>query len=373
MHTGIKYSRQKCVQQNDRAGAALVTILVVSLLLMTAGVTMVVLSNQSMHRIKRTVSVAQAQAVAEAGIADMVAKLGSNYTAWQNASNVATFLDNGTYHVTTRQQPNGNVLIISDGLHMSFSNRTIMELLGTTQTHLNELFNLNSAIMSDGDIRISTAAYTVNGDLHANQDVIANGGAKNGTINGDISAGGTIGTFNNVSGTTTSGVPRITLPPSGPFNFDSYRQLAINNGVYLEGNQSLRGKPIATAPNGIMYVNGDLTIGNQSAYSGTIVVNGNISIANHFVHSAFAGASNMPSLLSTGTITLQNNCTLNGVVFAQVNVSIQNNVTINGGVISLGYTEIQNCSTITHGTAYPAWDPLNPAVPPEVIVGGWLK
>jgi len=373
MHTEVKYYRQQCVPQECRAGAALVTILVVSLVLMTAGVTMMVLSNQSMHRIKRTVSMAQAQAVAEAGIADMVAKLGSNYTVWQNATHVAPFLSNGTYYVTTEPQTNGNVLITSDGLYLGFSNRTIMELLGTTQTHNNDLYDLNSAIMAGGDVRFSTAAYTMHGDVHGNQNVTASSGAWNGTINGDISAGGTVDTFYNVSGDTNSGVPPITLPPPGPFNFDSYRQLATNNGVYLEGNQSLSGKPIATAPNGIMYVNGTLTIGNQSTYTGTIVANGNITVINHFTQTAFPATSNMPSLLSTGTITLQNNCTLDGVIFAQVNVSIQNHVTIVGGVISLGYTEIRNCSTITHGTGYPAWDPLNPEVPSEVIVGGWLK
>jgi len=81
----------------------------------------------------------------------------------------------------------------------------------------------------------------------------------------------------------------------------------------------------------------------------------------------------MPSLLSTGIITIQNNTTLNGVVYAALNVVLQNSITINGGVISGGITEIQNNITITHGTGYPAWDPLNPEVPSDVIVGGWLK
>ena len=81
----------------------------------------------------------------------------------------------------------------------------------------------------------------------------------------------------------------------------------------------------------------------------------------------------MPSLLSTGTITIQNHTTLNGVVYAAVNVILRNNTTITGGVISGGYTEIRNCVTITHGNGYPVWDPLNPEVPPDVIVGGWLK
>ena len=361
----------------NTTGSALVAVLGISMILMLAGVTMVVLSRQSMHRIHCTAHNAQAQAVAEAGIADMVAKLGANYTLWQNNTNTATFFTNGAYYVTT-VQTNGNVLITSDGIYMAASNRTIMELLGTVQTHWNELYNTNSAVMSDGDVRFTTAAWTMNGDTHANQDIETSGGGKNGNINGDVSAVGNIGTLNNVTGDTDDEATPETVPPEGPFNFDSYRQMATNNGVYLEGDQTLNGKPIASPTNGILYINGDLTIQNQSSFTGTIVVNGNVTIVNHFTQTNTPScydpvSSNMPSVLSTGTITINNHTTLNGVVYAAVNVILQNSITINGGVISGGYTEIQNNITITHGTGYPVWDPLNPEVPPEVISGGWLK
>ena len=59
----------------NTAGSALIAVLGVSIILMLAGVTMVVLSRQSMHRIHLTVHYAQAQAVAEAGIAAMIANL----------------------------------------------------------------------------------------------------------------------------------------------------------------------------------------------------------------------------------------------------------------------------------------------------------
>ncbi|MBU4211548.1 MAG: FapA family protein [Kiritimatiellae bacterium] len=362
---------------NDRAGSALVAVLGVSLILMLAGVTMVVLSRQSMHRIHRTVRYAQAQAVAEAGIADMIAKLGTNYTAWQNTTYMNTFFTNGAYYVTTRQT-NGNVLITSDGIYMEASNRTIIELLGTVSSNWDELYNLNSAVMAGGNVNFSTAAFTMNGDIHANGNATSSGGAQNGTVNGNISAVGNIGTFNNVTGTNNDEAAVETIPPTGPFNFDSYRQMATNNGTYLESNQTLVGKPITNSANGILYVNGNLTIQNQSSFTGTIVVAGNVTIVNHFTQTNDPSiydpvSSNMPSLLCTGNITINNNTTLNGVVYAAGNVIIQNNTTINGGVISGGNTEIQNSTTITAGAGYPVWDPLDPTVPPEVIVGGWLK
>ncbi len=357
---------------SGRDGAALVTILIVSLILMIAGAALLVLSGQSAHRIRRTVFGAQAQAVAEAGIADMVAKLGTNYTAWENATYTATFLSGGVYRVTTQLQSNGNVLIISDGLYQGASNRTIMELLGTLTTRYNELYNLGSAILSGGNVSFATAAFNMDGDIHGNADVTGSSGAQNGTIDGVISAGGTVDS--NLGGSShTSGVPPIVLPPEGPFNFDSYRTLAISNGVYLEGNQALSGTPIATAPNYILYVNGNLTINGNSTYTGTIVANGNITVNNQFTQTQPAGVSNMPSLLATGSISLYNHEEFNGVMFARVNIDIENHITINGGVIAGGATSLRNNVTIHHGTAYPAWDPLNPEVPPEVIVGGWLK
>ncbi|MFA5342987.1 MAG: hypothetical protein WC381_03380 [Kiritimatiellia bacterium] len=360
---------------DGRSGSALVVVLGISLVLMLAGVTMVVLSRQSMHRIQRMAHYAQAQAVAEAGIADMIAKLGTNYAFWQSNAYTAPFFSNGAYHVTTQLQTNGNVLITSDGIYMEASNRTIMELLGTVQTHWNELYDTNSAILSDGLITLATGAYDIYGNVHANGNV----SLANGTVNGDVTAGGTVNGSSGVTGTISNGAPLSPVPPSGPFNFDSYRQMATNGGAYREGNQNLSGNPIASpAPvggisNGVLYVNGDLTIGNLSSYAGTIVVNGNITIVNHFTQTEFPGSSNMPSLLSTGTITIQNHTTLNGVVYAAGNVILRNNTTIYGGVISGGYTDIRNSIEIHAIAGYPAWDPLNPEVPPAVIVGGWLK
>lgn len=359
----------------SKAGSVLVAVLGVSLILMLAGVTMVVLSRQSMHRIQRTAHYAQAQAVAEAGIADMIAKLGTNYTAWQNTNYTALFFTNGAYYVTTELQTNGNVLITSDGIYMDASNRTIMELLGTVQTHWNELYDTNSAILSDGVITLATGAYDIYGNVHGNGNV----SLANGDVYGNVSAGGTVSGSSGVTGTISNGAPLSPIPPAGPFNFDSYRQMATNGGAYREGNQTLSGDPIASPvpvngiSNGVLYVNGDLTIANNSSFAGTIVVNGNVTIVNHFTQTDFPGTSNMPSVLSTGTITIQNHTTLSGVVYATGNVILQNNTTIYGGVISGGYTDIRNSIEIHPGTGYPAWDPLNPEVPPEVIVGGWLK
>ncbi len=351
-------------------GSALVVVLGVSMVLMLAGITLLILSRQSLHRIQRTTYYSQAQAAAEAGVADMVAKITQNPTIWRNATNSALFLTNGRYNTVSQPLTNGNVLITSDGIYMGVSNRTIVEILGTVQTRWNDLYNTNSAILSGGDVRFSTAAFEIDGDTHANQNVTSSSGAQNGTIDGDITACGTVGNLT-TSGNVVTGAPPSQIPPGNPFNFDSYRQLATNGGVYFATGQTMNGTPISAPTNGILYINGSLTIGNNSSFAGTIVVNGNVTIKNHFNHTQLT--SNMPAILCTGTITIENHTTLNGLIYAQVNVIVQNNTTINGGIISGGFTDISNSTTVRYGGIYPVWDPLNPTVPSDVIIGGWLK
>ncbi|MFH1970067.1 MAG: hypothetical protein ABIJ53_07080 [Verrucomicrobiota bacterium] len=359
LHQNIKKPR---APHDGRAGSALVAVLGVSLILMLAGVTMVVLSRQSMHRIQRTVHYAQAQAVAEAGIADMTAKLGTDYTAWQNTNYTAPFFTNGAYYVvTTQPQTNGNVLITSDGIYMGVSNRTIMELLGTVEDYNNLLYNTNAAIMSGGPFTLSSGAATLHGDVAANGSVTYGGGASSNQIDGYVS--------NNI-------IPPLVLPT---FNFDSYRQMATNGGTYYPTNVTLSGTPIASPTNGILYVNGDLTIKHNSSFIGTIVVNGDIDINNNFTQTNAPScydpvSSNMPSLLSTGNITLGNNGTYYGVMYGTVKFEANNNITIYGGVINLGVTEIKNKITIYPSGGYPVWDPKNPYETPSApIPGGWLK
>ncbi len=363
MQSHIHNTRKSPRRTGSTAGSALITVLGVSLILMLAGATMVALSRQSIYRIQRRANYAQAQAVAEAGVADMLAKLGTNYSYWQTKTYTAPFLTNGNYYVVTKVT-NGHVLITSDGIYKGESNRTILELLGSFQTQQNGIYNLNSAVFSGGSITFSTGAYTMNGDVHANGNIILGG---NGTVSGLTTATGAIvGPTSNVVRAYQVFVP---LPH---FDFDNYRQLAIDGGTYLEGAQTLSGRPIASPTNGILYVNGNLTIKNNSNFAGTIVVNGNVTIVNQFTQQSFAGKSDMPSILSTGSITISNHTTLNGVLYATVDVNVQNNLNINGGIISGGNTYIQN-SADTHATNYPAWDPMNPAVPSDVVVGGWLQ
>lgn len=350
-----------------RRGSTLMTVMCLSIVLLFASMVMAYMTNQSIARSRRINNGAQTLAIAEAGIADMVARLSTNYNQWSDATNTSTF-GGGSFTAVSATQSNGNVVITSSGTLDGITRTTVMELLGTYQDLNDDLFSLDGAILSGGNVTFDSAAFTINGNVHANGDIISSGGAKNGdfTNTAVITANGTIG---DLDATLQPGSPTRTLPT---FDFDSFRELAITNGIYYSNTVTLANWN-GTPSNGIVYVNGNVTVKNHSSLCGTLVANGDITVINQFNHTAFQGTTNMPALLSTGNIDLDNRETYNGVIYADGNVIIRNNMTCHGGIISGGYTDIKNKVTMNQPNGYPPWDPLNPSVPPEVIVGGWLK
>jgi len=346
-------------------------VMLVSGVLMMAGAAMVVLASNASFRMRRQLVNTQALNVAEAGIGDMIGRLSADYLAWQDSTNSSTFGE-GTFAVVSKTMPGGNVIITSQGTVGAVTRVVAVELLGTERDRNDMLFSLDGAILSGGDVRFDTAAFTIRGNVHSNQKITSAGGAKNGDFYagvGDDSQGTitAVESIGNLDATLVPGVPVRELPA---FNFDSYRQLAIDGGLYYNGNQTFKGVNLAPA-NGIIYVNGDVRISNNSSLVGTLVANGNITLENNFDQTPYAAG--MPALLATGNVIMGNRGVLNGLVYAGVNAYIENNVNIKGGIISVGFTEVNNNSDIYHPADMPPWDPLQPAVPPEVLVGGWLR
>ncbi len=350
----------------NKQGSILIVVACVAFILLIAGLSLAIMSAQSTHTSRRLANQAQSLALAERGIADMIARLSTNYYYWMSNSFTVTVPD-GFYSVRCSVMTNNNVVIISDAIYRGISNTTIMELLGTSMQQNNRLLGLGGAILCDGIVNFRTAAFTMYGGIHGNSDITSSSGAQNGTINGTVSAVGVIGNLN-ASGGLIPSAPYRDIPE---FNFDSYRQLAIAANKYYGSNMTFSGT-IDTGTNFVIYVNGNVTIAQQSSMCGTLVANGNITINNRFTQTqAF---SNRPALLATGSIDIQNHQSYQGCIYAGVNVSIENHVTLsNCTVIARGIVSVANNITIYAATVYPAWDPLNPEVPPEVIVGGWLK
>jgi hypothetical protein len=354
-----------------REGSVMVVVMLVSGILMLASASLVALSSDSAFRMRRQLLGSQALNIAEAGIGDMIGRMSEDYVAWQDASVSASF-GGGTFSVVSETIGGGNVLITSEGTIGSASRTVAVELLGTQRDRNDLLLGIEGAILSGGDVRFRTAAFTIRGNVHSNQKVTSANGAQNGSIYASLTnnAAGTISAVETIGNLQGNHAPNASLRELPGFNFDSYRQMAQVGGIYYEGNQTLSGWNGAPA-NGIVYVNGNVTIRNNSSLVGTLVANGDITLENNFTQTAFA--PDMPALLATGTVTMGNRGRLHGLVYAGVNAIISNNVDVLGGIVSVGYTEINNHTDIYHPAEMPPWDPLQPAVPPEVIIGGWLR
>ena len=359
---------------SSRDGAVLVIVMLVSGIMLMSVMSMMLLAGNASHRMRRMTLNAKALSIAEAGIADMIGRLTTNYWHWQDSTNSLQFAD-GWFYVVSRTNQGGNVIITSTGRVQDVSRVTSVELLGTERDRNDLLFSLDGAILSGGDVRFRTAAFTIRGNVHSNQEITSTSGAHQGDFlpasNATevvISAVGDIDP--DLDGFHETGVEARELPQ---FDFESYRQMTCpNEGSRIEGDLDERHWDPPVPSNGVIYVNGNVIIsGNTSLQGISLVVNGDITLENNYSQQDVPDG--MPALLSTGNIYLANRGRLEGLVYSQLNVYIQNNVDIDGGIISGGYTEVNNKTEVTHPSDYPDWDPLQPDIPPEVIVGGWLR
>jgi hypothetical protein len=362
--------KQKTTKSRD-AGSVMLVVMLLSAILMLASAAMGVIASNAIFRMRRLMVTSQALHIAEAGVADMIGRLSENYLAWERSTNTASFAG-GTYRVVTTPTVGNGVIVTSVGEIGSQTRVASVELLGTERNRNDSLFALDGAILADGEVRFRTAAFTIRGNVHSNQRITSATGAQNGDFYANITnnAPGSItsvSTIGDLKGTHFPGSPVREIPA---FNLDSYRELALNGGIFYQGNQTLKGWHGRPA-NGIVYVNGNVTISNNSSLVGTVVATGDITIENNFAHTAFSAG--MPAFLTNGNLKLDNRGRINGLVYAGGNVLIANNVDIIGGIISRGYTDINNHTDIYHASAMPDWDPLQPSVPPEVIIGGWVR
>jgi len=360
-NTNVRTPKARAANQ----GFALVIAMGILTLLLLATLALTTMTNQASFRVRRINRDAKALACAEAGVADMIAKLGTNYVYWENNSINNTNFEDGAYSVVSQKKTNNNVLITSVGSFGSSQRTTVVELLGTTQDANDDLWDIDGAILAGTYITFSSAAFSIIGNVHANGNINSESGAKNGDISGTVSAVGTIG---DLDGTLRPGSPTRVLPV---FNIESFRIMAVNNGVYYPTNKTFSGVTISS-PNGITYVNGNVTIANKSALNGTLVANGTVTIDNKFDQHTAVNA-NYPAIICKGTLDVNNRTRWNGLLYSEGNIILRNNMDVQNGVIARGYVDVKNHVNIIKGTDYPPWDPLNPTVPPEVVVGGWLK
>ncbi len=353
--------------RSRQRGSALLIVLGLVFLMGLSTAIMATMTGQAAFRVRKTLRFSSSLAIAEAGIADVIDIMNTNYSAGVGITYSEDF-GGGSYTVKTASDAaSGNVLISSTGTFEGETRTTCLELLGDQYAMWSTLA-AECAIIADGDITIETAAPEIVGRIHANGDILHSIG--NIKIDGDLTANGIVQITPETGFVAVPGHPKVSVPSYLPF--DPWRDIAQSEGAgaYYEGNQVWNKVTLAPV-NGVIYVNGDVEINNQSTLTGTLVASGSITINNRFTQTQFTAT--WPCLLAGVDINLANRNNYTGAIFAGNNITSRNCKVINGQLIALNNIYVENGAEIPALTASPAWDPTGAVPDPDIVVGGWLK
>ncbi len=268
----------------DRKGTVLMVVMafVTLMVLTTLALSNMVQRDAELIRVTRGRS--QAQYVAEAGLHHALARFKTE--SFASREDFTGNLDLGSYEVTFATK-HGRHLVTSVGTVGDMSRTVSMEVESLMPT---AMFYLSAA---GNDIRINSfvANAEINGDIHANNDVYLKSGPLIAflTITGDVSATGVvkegsklhaadgllgayldlhvyINGMNEDTATVYEEESRLTFPT---FDYDQYRQVAIDSGSYYDTDQVFSGETFDPAE-GIVYVDGTVR------FEGNCTVNGGI-------------------------------------------------------------------------------------------------
>jgi len=260
----------------EKRGAAFVTVVIISMLVIFVAVSASNMLLQDVHMIRHLKYSAAAQYLAEAGISDAVVTLVNlGFSAKDNVVNFPqTNLGEGTYDVTVTQS-GGRVLLTSEGVVEGVSRTVSLEVKDNTPTALYNMMSCGTDLM----FRALLFGWAdINGDIHANRDLrlhalwagsidVATCGED--CCAGDVSAGRTVTWLGNVTihGSTTNGAPSVTFPN---FDYAYYKGLVAGTGDYHSGDKTWQDATISPTK-GIVYVEGTARFRGNCTLNGGIV------------------------------------------------------------------------------------------------------
>ncbi len=360
-----QYSSGNRDNRSRQRGSALLIVLGLVLLMGLSTAMMAAMTGQASFRVRKTLRSSSSLAIAEAGVAYVINIMNTNFSDGVGIT-ISEDFGGGEYTVITeRDAVSGNIVISSTGTFMGETRTTCLELLGDKYT-MWSILSAESAIISDGDIIIETSSPLVVGRVHANGNILNSSG--NPEVDGDLTANGIIQLTPQDGFEAIPGHAKVSVPSYLPL--DPWRDMAQNGGLYFDGNQKWHNETLAPG-NGIVYVNGDVEINNQSSLHGTLVASGSITINNHFSQTPFT--ANWPTLLAGVDVNLFNRNRYTGAVFAGNNITTRNNKTIKGQLIALNNVYLQNKVQVLPPPTSPAWTPYDDVPDPDIVVGGWLR
>lgn len=356
-------------QRNRKDGSVLLTVMMLSAILAAAAASMVMFTGNAAFRARKLHNSAEALAIAEAGVGYVVAQMeAEGIPKWMSTNVTVNFADGSFTVQTTYDNVTGNIIIQSTGRRVDEQRTVAAEILGDLYLFYDEVLGIGGSIVADGDVIIETSAGRITGNVHANGNISSDNTPT--TVDGHITAVGTVtGNFDGPASINGGSAP-VVVPDFQPFT--AWEELAKNGGLYYANSQVFGGVNLAPG-NGVLFVDGDITIGQNSSLHGTIVATGSVDIGQRFQHTPFDPS--WPAVLAGLNVDIGQNGNYDGVIFAGNNINIVNRQdSVKGSLIALNNVHLRNRVILEPLSAPAAWSPDGGAQePPEVVIGGWLR
>ncbi len=368
----------------NKNGVAFLTTIILLGIAVIASAALSFMLLKDAFTVKRLKASTQAYYLAEAGIEEAVQDL------WDNNFDTSRFpiirtLGGGSIsaNLNTSKWMSDNILLITSTGTIRGITRTIK-----TEVKANIPPSFNYVILSNGKTLV-TQGSTVNcntsigvhsnssawGGLFTTSAVDVFGLIRPCTVNGNASAVGRArerlqGT---ITGTDLDNQPAVSLPSFDATFFDYYiNQASASGDVYTPPSGTQHFSTNLNPANGVIYVNGNVSLEGNITINGCIIATGNI-----LVNSITSGTviqnqvDNLPALMSRGGwIWICDPTTLNGLVYASgaiVTFSLFGefgNININGTVMSQGDITLADKATINYIKQNPPGLGTNPV--------GWI-
>lgn len=353
---------------NKRGVAFLTTIILLGVSVIASAALSFMLLKDA-FTVKRLKASTEAYYLAEAGIEEAIQDL------WDNEFDITRFprtrsMGEGTSAISapnTSKWATDNILLMTSTGSVGGITRTIK-----AEVKANIPPSFNYVILSNGNTLVSQGS-TVN--CNTSRGVHSNSSAWGGilalsavdvwglfrpcTVNGNASAVGRarergLGT---ITGTDLDSQSAVSLPSFDATFFDYYINKASASGdVYTPAGGTQHFTTDLSPANGVIYVNGIVSLEGNITINGCIVATGDIRvncISNGTIVQNQVG--NLPSLMSRGgAISIWDPTTLNGLVYASGDIATislfgeSGNININGTIMSRSGVTLLDKATINY-------------------------
>lgn len=354
--------------RRQEAGMALLTALLISLVLAVVAAGVVTYTTAGSQRTVHETSRREALNLAESAVEWAIAEL--DPANLDTASASAVPFGSGTYTVSARRLPDGEIAIQATGAHGRAA-RTVEVILIEQANPMGDY-----AIATDGQLTFN-GAVTVNstpsagvGNVHSNEAVVINGSSP--TFDGTITSGGSVtpSTYPNATGGVRQNSPEVEIPTYSAAQLSAFRTeaqasgnltMAGFNGTALSGyysgpgNLRINGGTVTLA-GPVVYIDGDLTISGNSvvnAPSGALViVSGTVSISgNPDLIGPAGGGLGIVSLASGTAFDLGGADQIRGQLYApNGSIDVHGNVSVHGSLIARGVGIVKGSVVLTRDT-----------------------